>query len=101
MSDTEISTTKFNYSKVKNLFAADLSDLCTAFNKYPHLSVLTRTIRDRGFVMVSAVTGRAVDFRFVEERRDGTVDNELIGWFFAPTDNYLFGKGVRAMVYND
>lgn len=94
----QVSSELFTYDAPNKVLVTELSDLGKGFR----LEQIYQDSADAGFTMVSARTGKAIDF--VECGRDMNGD-EIAGWRFEPKPEQARKhpeiKGLTALIIND
>lgn len=94
-----ISTNRFRYDPVENVFTAEASDLGPSFR----LGRIYDDACDQGFTLVSALTGREVVFAHELTRWDDA-DEDILYDEFAPAPGQDIGQlsaAARVRIYND
>ena len=98
---SKVSSRHFDFNVATNEFVAEMSMLDHGGIRV--LGQLYADAADTGFVMVSARTGKEVEFVLKEEVRDA--DRDIRYWEFQPTHQAQFYnpelRGVRVIVLND
>ena len=97
-----ISTKRFSYQADTRTMVAEKSDL-GGFNIFQKLF---DDAVDAGFAMESHKTGNEIVFMFVDEKRDGTFDDEIQAWNFIMVRPTAHGyvehdMGIKAIIFND